>query len=125
MAQADPWKTSWIAIKLGLATFIVPFMFFASPALLGQGDWLEIAQVFLGASFGVFMLACSTEGWLNGPLNVVERALLFAAAIAMIHPETISTVIGAAAALAIWGYQRWRHGPSPGDKIPSPVLAAR
>ena len=29
------------------------------------------------------------------------------------------------ASLAIWGYQRWRHGPNPGDKIPSPVLAAR
>ena len=125
MAQADPWKTSWIAVKLGLATFIVPFMFFASPALLGQGSWPEIAQVFVGAGFGVFMLACSTEGWLNGPLNTLERALLFAAAIAMIHPEPVSTLVGAAVALAIWGYQRWRHGPSPGDKIPSPVLAER
>ncbi|MSO85356.1 MAG: TRAP transporter permease [Rhodospirillales bacterium] len=125
MAQADPWKTSWIAVKLGLATFIVPFMFFASPALLGQGSWPEIAQVFVGAGFGVFMLACSTEGWLNGPLNTLERVLLFAAAIAMIHPEPVSTLVGAAVALAIWGYQRWRHGPSPGDKIPSPVLAER
>ena len=34
MAQADPWKTSWIALKMGLATFIVPFMFFYAPVLL-------------------------------------------------------------------------------------------
>ena len=125
MARADPWKTSWIAVKLGLATFIVPFMFFASPALIGQGGWLEIANVSLSAAFGVFMLACSTEGWLNGPLPMALRAALFASAIGLIHPEDISTVIGAAVALSIWGYQRWRHGPSPGDKIPSPVLAAR
>ena len=125
MAQADPWKTSWIAVKLGLATFIVPFMFFASPALIGQGGWLEIANVSVSAAFGVFMLACSTEGWLNGPLPMALRAALFASAIGLIHPEDISTVIGAAVALSIWGYQRWRHGPSPGDKIPSPVLAER
>ncbi len=34
MAQADPWKTSWTALKMGLATFLVPFMFYDSPVLL-------------------------------------------------------------------------------------------
>jgi TRAP-type uncharacterized transport system fused permease subunit len=38
MAGADMWKTSMIAVKLGLATFIVPFMFWMSPALLAQGE---------------------------------------------------------------------------------------
>ena len=39
MAQADPWKTSWMALKMGLATFIVPFMFYFSPILLWKGRW--------------------------------------------------------------------------------------
>jgi TRAP-type uncharacterized transport system fused permease subunit len=43
MAQADPRKTSWIALKMGLATFIVPFMSFYAPVLLmkatGRTSW--------------------------------------------------------------------------------------
>jgi TRAP transporter 4TM/12TM fusion protein len=123
MAQADPWKTSWIAVKLGLATFIVPFIFFASPALIGQGEWHEIAQVFVTASLGVFFLACSTEGWLNGPIPLALRPVMFAAALLLIDPGIVTDVIGLVLGLAVWGYQRWRHGPNPGDKIPPPAPA--
>jgi TRAP-type uncharacterized transport system fused permease subunit len=122
MAQADPWKTSWIAVKFGLATFIVPFMFFASPALIGQGEWYEIAHVFITASLGVFFLACSTEGWLNGPLPAVPRLVIFAAAIMLIDPGVVTDVIGFVLAFGIWGYQRWRLGPDPGAKIPAVPL---
>ena len=66
MAQADPWKTSWIALKLGLATFIVPFMFFYSPVLLMKGEWIEIVQATLTACVGVWFLAGATEGWFAG-----------------------------------------------------------
>ena len=56
LAQADPWKTSWIALEMGLATFIVPFMFFFSPVLLMQGTWPEIIQAGITASIGVLFL---------------------------------------------------------------------
>ncbi len=121
MAQAQPWRTSWIAVKFGLATFIVPFMFFASPALLGQGEWHEIAHVTLTASLGVFFLACATEGWLNGPLPTVLRPVMFAAALMLIDPGLVTDAIGIVLALAIWVYQRWRHGSDPGAKIPAVV----
>ena len=124
IAQADPWRTSWIAVKLGLATLIVPFMFFYSPLLLAQGDLLPVLYVFATASTGVFLLACATEGWLNGPLPPALRAVLVAAALALILPEPISDGVGAAVGLAIFLWQRHRHGPSPGDKVPSPVLVA-
>lgn len=123
IAQADPWKTSWIAVKLGLATLIVPFMFFYSPLLLGQGEVLPVLYVFATASAGVFLLACATEGWLNGPLEPVLRVILAAAALGLILPEPISDGVGAAVGLAAFLWQRHRHGPSPGDKVPSPVIA--
>jgi TRAP transporter 4TM/12TM fusion protein len=120
MARADPWETSWIAVKLGLATFIVPFMFFASPALLGQGPWLDIAQVFITASLGVFLLAAATEGWLNGPLPLALRAALFVGAICLIVPQVITDGIGLATGVAVWGWQRWRHGADPGARVAAP-----
>ena len=67
MAQADPWKTSWIALKMGLATFIVPFMFFLSPVLLWKGS-SPIVQAAITGSIGVWFLAGATEGWFGGRL---------------------------------------------------------
>ena len=56
-------------MKLGLATFIVPYMFWISPALLAQGPLPGILQAFATASLGVYLLACATERWMrNGPL---------------------------------------------------------
>lgn len=121
MAQADPWRTSWIAVKLGLATFIVPFMFFVSPALLGQGTWLEVAHVTVTAALGVYLLASSTEGWLNGPVALPLRGLLFIAALCLIVPEGITDLIGLVIGIAAFVIQRFRHGANPGAKVPSPV----
>ncbi|MBM3535321.1 MAG: TRAP transporter permease [Alphaproteobacteria bacterium] len=107
MANADPWKTSFIALKLGLATFIVPFMFFYGPELLFRGDWLHILGVFASASFGVFVLASSTEGWYAGMrIGWPARALLFVAALCLIAPELISSLIGLGAAVLVYAYQR-------------------
>jgi TRAP-type uncharacterized transport system fused permease subunit len=117
MAQADPWKTGWIAVKLGLATFIVPFMFFYSPLLLGQGDWLGVLHVFLTASLGVFLLACATEGWLNGPLSRPLQIILFIGALFLIIPEPITDGIGLITGVAMFVWQRYVHGADPAAKV--------
>ncbi|HEU5321308.1 MAG TPA: TRAP transporter permease, partial [Methylomirabilota bacterium] len=117
MAQADPWRTGWISVKLGLATFIVPFMFFYSPLLLGQGDWLAVAHVFVTASLGVFLLAAATESWFNGPLTRPLQAALFVAALFLITPEPITDGIGLVLAATVFAWQRRRYGARPGDKV--------
>lgn len=57
IAQSDPMKTSVESFKIGLAAFVVPFMFFYSSALLMQGAWHEILHVVLTAALGIFLLA--------------------------------------------------------------------
>jgi TRAP transporter 4TM/12TM fusion protein len=122
MAQADPWRTSWIAVKMGLATFIVPFMFFYSPLLLGQGDWLAVGHVVATASLGVFLLASATEGWLNGPLAMPARVVLFVGAMFLITPEPITDVVGLVIGLGLWVWQRRVHGANPAARVPAPAL---
>ncbi|MSQ52637.1 MAG: TRAP transporter permease [Betaproteobacteria bacterium] len=113
MAQADPWKTSWIALKMGLAAFIVPFMFFYAPVLLMKGDWTDIVQATLTASIGVWFLAGSTEAWYGGTLANPLRVLMFVAAILMIHPGTVMDVIGLAIGVPVYLWQRMRQSPRP------------
>jgi TRAP transporter 4TM/12TM fusion protein len=107
MAQADPWKTSWVALKMGLATFIVPFMFFYSPILLWQGTLPQIVQATISGSIGVWFLAGSTEGWFGGRLAMLLRVFLFGAALCLLHPGTVTDLIGLAVGLPIYLWQRW------------------
>lgn len=109
MAQADPWKTSWIALKMGLATFLVPFMFFYSPVLLMKGEALAIVQATVSAAIGVWFLAGSTEGWFGGRLAMGLRVPLFFAALGLIHPGTATDLLGLSVGLPIWAWQRLRR----------------
>jgi TRAP transporter 4TM/12TM fusion protein len=124
MARADPWETSWLAVRNGLAAFLVPFLFFYSPVLLGNGAWQEIVAALASATVGVYCLACSTEGWLNGPLAAAARALLFAAAVGLMLPELYSTLLGLVVAVGVFAYQRWRHGADPSKDVAGPPLNA-
>jgi TRAP transporter 4TM/12TM fusion protein len=109
LAQADPWKTSWTAMKLGLATFIVPFMFFFSPVLLFKGSWPEIIQATLTGAIGVWFLAGATEGWFGGKLAMPLRFVLGAAALCLLHPGSVTDLIGLAVGVPIYVWQRMRN----------------
>ena len=110
MARADMWKTSMIAVKLGLATFIVPYMFWISPALLAQGPILGIVQAFATAALGVYLLACATEGWMqNGPLPLPLRLLSGAAGLALMVPELWTDLGGIAVAVGLLAWQQRRY----------------
>lgn len=109
LAQADPWKTSWTALKLGLATFLVPFMFFFSPVLLFKGSWPEIIQATLSGAIGVWFLAGATEGWFGGRLAKPLRFVLGGAALCLLHPGSVSDLIGLAVGLPIYVWQRMRN----------------
>lgn len=106
MAQADMWRTSMIAVKLGLATFIVPFMFWLSPALLAQGPLPEILQAFATACFGVWLLACATEGWM-GPRSLPLPLRLASAAfgLMLMIPETYTDLAGLVGGVALIAWQ--------------------
>lgn len=106
IAQSDPMKTSVESFKIGLAAFVVPFMFFSSPALLMQGTWPEIIHVAISASLGIFLLAAAVQAWFFGPLNVWFRGLLIVAALSMIAQGWFTDAIGLGAAVLVWAVQR-------------------
>ena len=112
MAGADMWKTSVIAVKLGLATFIVPYMFWLSPALLAQGELGVVLQAFGSAAFGVFLLACATEGWmLNGRLAMPLRVASGIAGLMLMVPEVWTDLGGLAVGVTLLAWQ-WRAFPA-------------
>lgn len=90
-----PWlKTAFTACRIGFAGFLVPFMFIYNPSLLGKGHILWVLTAFFTACIGVVALAGAMIGYLIRPANIVERILLFAAALALIDSRLTTDLIG-------------------------------
>ncbi len=106
ISQSDPMKTSVESFKMGLAAFVVPFMFFTSPALLMQGSFLEILHVCASALLGIYLLSSTVQGWFFGRLSLPLRGLLLVAALGMIEGSWLTDVIGLGAALLVWAVQK-------------------
>ncbi|MBD3898412.1 TRAP transporter fused permease subunit, partial [Halomonas sp. ML-15] len=94
ISGANAMETSTTSFKIGLAAFIVPFMFFYSPAILMEGSGMQILRVGVTASIGVVMLAAAVQAWYFGPTKAWQRLLLLAGAICMIYGGIYTDIAG-------------------------------
>lgn len=106
IAQSDPMKTSVESFKVGLAAFVVPFMFFYSAPLLMQGEWHQNLHAFVTAAFGIYLLASGIQGWFFGVVGSALRVVLIVAALAMIAGGLMSDIIGLSVAALVFLIQR-------------------
>jgi TRAP transporter 4TM/12TM fusion protein len=96
LARTSMWDAGWAAMRIGAAGYIVPFMFVYEPALLMIGPWYVTALAFASAVIGVITLAASLHGYLLATLSMWHRIVLFVAAMLLIAPELISSILGIA-----------------------------
>ena len=118
ISGANPMETSVVSFKIGIAAFIVPFMFFYNSALLMDGTWFEVIRAGITATFGVFLLSGGVQGWFVGQRAAwFIRLGLILAALFMIEGGLITDLIGIGATAAAWLVQRFLH-PDPNAAIP-------
>ncbi len=94
IAGSDPVKTGFLAFRLGVPGFILPYMFVYSPALIMEGPRLSVAVAIVTAIVGVIFLTAALTGYLLVPCKWHERVLLLAAALVLIKPGVISDIFG-------------------------------
>ncbi len=94
ISRAGLWESSVDALRLGACGFIIPFMFVFGPSLLMIGTPLAIATTTVTATVGVTCLAAGLSGYLIGAASAWQRALLIAAAFALIKPGILTDLIG-------------------------------
>lgn len=94
IAGADMSKSGWTAFQLGFASFIVPFAFVYSPALLLIGTVSEIFLAIISALLGIYALSIGLEGWLFYRANIIERIIVIVAAVVLIFPGLLTDLIG-------------------------------
>jgi len=94
IAGADPWRTGWCATRLGIAAYLVPFMFVYGPALLLLDTPQAIIWTFVTAIVGTYALAAAVQGWLLIRATVLERLVLGVSAVLLIKQGLISDLVG-------------------------------
>ncbi|WP_027960783.1 TRAP transporter permease [Halomonas halodenitrificans] len=106
--------TSVASFKIGLAAFIVPFMFFYSPAMLMEGSWPQILRVGVTATLGIILLAAVVQAWFFGPTKAWQRVVMLIAALFMIYGGIVTDIAGLAVGIGMVLMQRKLHGKGGG-----------
>lgn len=94
IAGSDPMKTGLVAMRLGIAAFIVPFMFVYGPQLLLIGTVPEISLGIVTAIIGIIGIGAAAEGWIMKQVTIMERLLLIIGSLCMVHPNIYTDAVG-------------------------------
>lgn len=89
-------RLAWIAIRLGIGGYIMPFFFVFYPVFLMKGTPFEIIMMAVLAILAMFPLEAAVMGHFIKPATILERILFFAGGIAVLHPDLITDITGLA-----------------------------
>ncbi|WP_425090518.1 TRAP transporter permease [Tropicimonas sp. S265A] len=118
ISGANPMETSVASFKIGIAAFVVPFMFFYNSALLMDGTWPEVLRAGGTAVVGVFLLSSGVQGWfMGGPAAWFLRLGLVLAALLLIEGGLITDLAGVGLIVVIYLVQKVFR-PAPNASIP-------
>jgi TRAP transporter 4TM/12TM fusion protein len=87
IAHSDFWKTGWTGMRLGIAAYVVPFVFALHPALILKGGAEEIFVAIVTAAAGVVLLGIGCAGYLFRPLGWGKRGILWLASLLLLLPS--------------------------------------
>jgi TRAP transporter 4TM/12TM fusion protein len=110
IAKVSHIRIGFIATKIALAGYVVPFMAVYAPALmLQEGSWLESAYVFGKALLALGLWGAVASNWLKGRLRWFEHGLATAAAALLVVALPITDELGFALAAAFIAVHWRRH----------------
>jgi TRAP transporter 4TM/12TM fusion protein len=88
ISKSNAINTGFLAMRLGLINFILPFLFVLSPTLILDGEPIAILHDVTTALIAVWLTASAFEGWLywSGRIGYFVRGLLLLAALGFLDP---------------------------------------
>jgi TRAP transporter 4TM/12TM fusion protein len=104
IAGSNPMETGLVATRLGIVTYIVPFLFIFSPVLVMIGSPAEIILATITSLTGVLILSVGVVGHFyvgTAKLGILERLLWVAGALLLIKPGLVTDIVGAVIVLPL------------------------
>jgi len=84
IAGCDMWRAGWQSVRIGVAAYLIPFLFVYQPELLMIGSPGAIALSFATACAAVWFLAVAFVGFARRPLPPAARAAMLAASVLLV-----------------------------------------
>lgn len=107
IAQSNPLKTGVQSVKIAIGGFLLPYMFVFSPELLLQETTiLGGALAGVSALVGMSAVGVAVVGYIDRRINLLVRAVLIAAGLALISADPLYDAIGLVTFAAIFVWQR-------------------
>ncbi|MFC1798278.1 TRAP transporter permease [Thermodesulfobacteriota bacterium] len=96
LAGAQPMKVGYLAMRLGIAIYFIPFFFVLNPALILQGSPLETLQTISTCLLGVIFISGAMEGYILklGKVNIFIRPLFFLGGVLLGFPNSLTDFMG-------------------------------
>jgi TRAP transporter 4TM/12TM fusion protein len=94
VAGAPPMKTGITAFTIGLAKYLLPFMFVFSNELFLYGSFWSVSLAVTTATLGILALSAGVSGFWKKPCNIFERLALLAASLFLIKPGLVTDLVG-------------------------------
>ncbi|WP_307190066.1 TRAP transporter permease [Geomicrobium sp. JCM 19038] len=117
LSGGSPMRTGFMAMKLAIAGFIVPFMFvYNNELLLMDTTFTESIGVIITAAIGVLMLGIAAEGYLLHSMNVISRLFMAGGALLFLHPALLTDAVGVIILVTIFLIQWIRKRKQPATR---------
>ena len=107
IAGSNMAQTGFQAMRLGVAAYLVPFIFAYRPGLILEGNILQILQACIATGIAISLIAIGLEGFLFRPLQLWKRAFLFIGGLFLMFPGTITDIVGICIVLPIL-FMEWK-----------------
>lgn len=109
IAQANPMKTGFTAVKLAIGAFIIPYAFiYNSMLVLVDPTLLGLLSALFFSLVGIMGVSSALLGYFLRDSLIWERLVLFVAGLAMVVPEPLTSGLGLLA-MAIVGWLQSRR----------------
>ncbi|APZ52438.1 TRAP transporter, 4TM/12TM fusion protein [Salipiger abyssi] len=93
IADEDPFKIAFSAVRLAVVGFLLPFAFVWNPGILLTLDPLSNTLAVVGAAMATGAIAISVEGSMGRNLSTLERLLLTLAAVGAVCPYPVIALV--------------------------------
>ena len=109
ICRAGHMEIGWIATRVAMAGYVVPFMAVYDPALMLQtDDPLAVAYVLFKALISIGLWGAATIGFFWTPMNWAERAFAAVAAFLFVLSLPVTDEVGFVMTAAFLLWQRYR-----------------
>jgi TRAP transporter 4TM/12TM fusion protein len=102
IAGSNPMQTGFHSLRLGIAKYILPFVFVYAPGMVFVGSLNEILFSIAGGFAGIYALTITTEGWCVDKVAWPMRILMAFCALLFFAPGLKLAAVGLNLNLPYW-----------------------